>query len=594
MMKEYCGRLRSRVAEEGGAALVVVLALSITMLILISAALSFSLSGMKVADKDADTTAALAAAYAGVDEYASRLSNDSRYQSFGNPDAPFTIATGSALSVTLPAPGQENPAFGVGESGPWAEIAGTDSRAAFRYEVDNSQYSSQGKLRVRSTGRVGDETQSVVADLRQSGFIDFLYYTKYEIMDPTISDTRCTPGYAYNSGGTVRHNSYCTEIQFGENDVLNGPVHSDDTMRICGSEFNGRLTSSSKLGLTNNYVKVGSCSTPDFMYGLGPAYAAEFGMPPTNDAMAKEARLDVPEVVRPGCMYTGPTTITFLANGTVNVVSPWTKYTNPTLTAGSAAANRAASENRPVCGNITALRSTAGATFTVPEQNLMWVQSVPTATTDPNYSGAASSAEPAGFDCTGSGDSVGWRYGTLRYPLSNERTADSSTSASPAYGCRNGDAYVKGVVHGQVSVASENFIYITGNLTYADNALDVLGLVGNNAVWVWNPINSSNGDAILADNRTIYAAILSVQHTFQVQNYDRGGDRGTLKVVGAIAQLFRGTVARGSDGYDKDYNYDDRLFSISPPKFLTPTSTTYGVTKYALVPTAFSASGASN
>lgn len=593
-MKLLCRRLRSRLAEEGGAALVVVLALSLTMLILIAAGLSFSLSGMKVADKDADRTAALAAAYAGVDEYSSRLSNDSRYQRFGNPAAPFTIATGSALSVSLPAAGQENPAFGVGETGTWAEIAGTDGRASFRYEVDNSLYSSQGTLRVRSTGRVGDQTQTVVADLRQSGFIDFLYYTTYEIMDPSLWDSRCVPDYAYvNYSGDVTHANHCLEIEFGNNDVLNGPVHSNDTMRICGAEFNGKVTSSSDLGLTNNYNKSGYSCTPSFASGSGPAYAPKIGMPPTNDALRKEARLDVPDVTRPGCMYTGPTTITFLANGTVNVISPWTKFTNPSLTAGIA------SENRAVCGVIGELNSPGGATFTVPEQNLIWVQSVPENATDPNYTASGRANAPDYFDCSGSGADVGWKYDSIEYPLDDERIPDSSTSVSPAYGCRNGDAFVKGVVHGQVSVASDNFIYITGDITYADKALDILGLMGNNAVWVWNPVEKdyykSRQYAMLGDyDRTIYAAILSVNHTFQVQNYDRGGDRGELKVVGAIAQFFRGTVALPPNGYDKNYNYDDRLFSISPPKFLTPTSTTYGVTKYALVPNAFSASGATN
>jgi hypothetical protein len=68
----------------------------------------------------------------------------------------------------------------------------------------------------------------------------------------------------------------------------------------------------------------------------------------------------------------------------------------------------------------------------------------------------------------------------------------------------------------------------------------MLGLVGNNAVWVWNPVRctaacgtattiSSGSSAtyanLLADNRTIQAAILSVAHTFQAQNYSVAGSR---------------------------------------------------------------------
>ena len=166
---------------------------------------------------------------------------------------------------------------------------------------------------------------------------------------------------------------------------------------------------------------------------------------------------------------------------------------------------------------------------------------------------------------------------------------------------------------GQMTVAADNFVYVTGDLTYKDKSTDVLGLVGNNAVFVYNPVRitgfsgsgtttwpsstsrSPNSFTALGStgDREIDAAILSVAHTFQVQNYTYG-DRGTLKVFGAIAQKFRGTVAYGSNGYVKLYEYDTRFRNIAPPKFLTPTSTTYGVTQIATVPAAFQANGAAN
>lgn len=622
-MKTLTIRLRRRVADEAGAALVVVLALSITMLILITAALSFSLSGVKTARNDSDSTSALAAAYAGIDEYSSRLSNDSRYQGYGNPNSPFTIATGSEDTVALPPADEENPAFGIGATGTWATIAGSDGRASFRYEVDNSHYSGTGTLRVRSTGRVGDETQSIVADLKQTGFIDFLYFSEHEIMDPDISDTRCgddgkrpSDWAAVKSGSTVKHGSYCTEIQFGEHDILDGKVHSNDILRVCGATFKRAVTTATKI-VSPEYVH--SCSTdgiftdPKNAGGVIPR-VAEMNMPPTNGEMQKEARVDL-DIARPGCMYTGPTQITFNSNGTVNVVSPWTKVTQPSLTVGIP--NGSGAE----CGDIGAMHTSAGSTFTPPGQNLLYVQGVPKDSTDPNYwaepvwipgsrwsSGYWSGGEtPAGFTCNNSGASnEGWVFkqpssgATVRYPLSNERTPEESSSSSPSYGCVTGDAYIKGTVSGQITVASANFVYITGDLLYNDTAVDVLGIVGNNAVWVWNPMNTSSSGygcsssrcPMTAKNRTINGAILSVKHTFQVQNYAIGGDRGVLTVNGAIAQKFRGTVGRGSNGYDKSYNYDARLFAISPPKFLLPTSTTYGVTKYALVQTAFSADGA--
>ncbi len=102
--------------------------------------------------------------------------------------------------------------------------------------------------------------------------------------------------------------------------------------------------------------------------------------------------------------------------------------------------------------------------------------------------------------------------------------------------------FVKGDLKGQVTVAAENFVYATGDIKYEDDSRDMLGLVGNNAVLVWNPMNTSNDNMLTDSSRRIDAAILSVAHTFQVQNYDRGGNRGTLTINGAIAQKFRGIV----------------------------------------------------
>jgi hypothetical protein len=93
-------------------------------------------------------------------------------------------------------------------------------------------------------------------------------------------------------------------------------------------------------------------------------------------------------------------------------------------------------------------------------------------------------------------------------------------------------------------------------------------------------------------DREINAAMLSVGHTFQTQNYSRV-DLGKLTIFGAIAQKFRGSVGTAAGaGYVKDYQYDKRFRNIAPPKFLTPVSTTYGVTQVATVPAAFTATGA--
>lgn len=586
-MRAILRRLRSTESDDRGIALVVVLGVGMVMLVLVATALTVATSGLRKTDTDQDINGAMDAAYAGVEEYQSRLASDNSYYTYGNPAAPFSKAPISSSSVTLPTGAASNPAFGVGASGTWASVPGSTPVASFRYEVDNSRYAENGTIRIRSTGRVGETTRSVVADLKQSGFIDYLYFTDYEVQDPLLTgQTQCAV-HAWEG-----RSSSCTPINFGASDVFEGPLHSNDTLRICGSEFRGKVTTSNPT--TPLFVKPSGCANADYQVGTGPVFAPQLTMPPTNAQLKKETRNDLTtsEVPIPGCLYTGPTVITFTANGKMNVKSPWTIRTNISETNGIASSSPA---KCGVPGTATgALGSSTGATIDVLPANVIYVQNVPTSTSDPNYR----SGRPSGFDCDNSNRD--WSFGGNEFPVDDELTPGGSSSSNPAYGCKNGDLFVKGVFAGAMTLAAENYVYITGNLTYNDKAKDILGLVGNNAVWVWNPVedNFRGERPILTDtNRTIEAAILSVAHTFQVQNYDRGTSRGTLTVLGSIAQTFRGTVATTSGssvvtGYAKDYRYDSRFAYMAPPKFLSPVSSSYGVTQFAGVPAAFSATGA--
>lgn len=612
-------RLARRLRSQDGIALPSVVGLGLVMLMLIAGGMSVTLSSVKKTNTDEDWNGALAAAYAGIEEYQSRLANDSTYQKYGNPSAPFTNGSGS--TVSLPTGANANPAFGIGTSGTWASVNGGTkpdgtpiiTGASFRYEVDNSDYQDKGILHLRSTGRVGDVTRSIVADLKQTGFIDYLYFTNYETLDPVYAGITSVDSsgksvcerYAY--GSPARSSSTCQEIQFGRNDVFSGPVRSNDRMVICQSVFKKAVLSSST---TNPIYKTASgCTAPDFRAGT-VGYAAPIDMPPTNTEMKRETRSDLPaDVPRPGCLYTGPTTVTFeLVAGVpkMRILSPWTKKTN--VTASNTGTTPAACGTP---GNVAnGLGSPTGAVLDVLERNLIYVQAVPAAgTSDPNS--PASGFTPPNFTCTtssGSGSSqipAGWQYKSgstvvAKFPTTvgsyNEVTPSGGGSAGLThYGCKAGDVYVKGTLGGQVTIAADNYIYVTENLVYRDKATDILGLVGQNAVFVWNPVRYSGGDYYALqsnDDREIDAAILSVGHTFQVQNYERVA-RDDLTVFGAIAQKFRGTVGTAAGmGYDKVYEYDTRYRFTAPPKFLTPISTTYGVTQYASVPAAFTSTGA--
>ncbi|WP_281535910.1 hypothetical protein [Cryobacterium breve] len=487
--------------------------------------------------------------------------------------------------VTLPTGTLTNPAFGVGSAGTWATVAGSGGTASFRYEVDNSAYSSSGTLRIRATGRVGSQTRSIVANLKQQGFIDFLYFTDYEIQDPDQSGASVTQCVKYGWAGRPLPGSgtSCSDIAFGNGDVINGPVHSNDRIRICDATFSGMVTTANP-GTGLLYLKQdsngNSCTGQSIP--LGVTYSPVVGMPSTNSQMKKETRTDLTtDVPLPGCLYTGPTSIVFNSAGTMTVRSPWSKFTNVIGDPATSGVNIPAK-----CGTVGtaagSLGSAGGATIPVLVNNLVYVQNVPSGTSDPNgwpTSGSGSYPSTYASNTCASGNGIG-------YPMANESVASIPTS----YGCRNGDIFVKGTLQGAMTIASENFVYVTGDITYSNASTDILGIVGQNAVWVWNPVNGSNVD-LLPNDRQINAAILSVSHTFQVQNYDRGGSQGTLTVNGAIAQKFRGIVRSGSNGYIKAYSYDQRFKYVAPPKFLSPVATTYGVSVLVEVKSAFTTGG---
>ena len=173
------------------------------------------------------------------------------------------------------------------------------------------------------------------------------------------------------------------------------------------------------------------------------------------------------------------------------------------------------------------------------------------------------------------------------------------TPTNPSYTADTncGNAYVSGTYSNSLTIASDNDIVITGNISptgtaltspvAAPNGTALLGLVANSFVRIQNGETSARGGQTACSSPTnlfnspiwIYAAILAVAHSFIVDNYNCGPDLGSLHVYGAIAQLFRGPVAiSGTSGYtSKDYNYDSRLASTEPPYFLNPVSAAWSV-----------------
>jgi hypothetical protein len=582
-------RLRDRLhldalrRDDQGMALAAALIFGMVILVMVATALTVATGGLRRADTEQDWNGALAAAYAGVEEYQARLSNDASYARYGNPGAPFSV---SSPDLVLPGGATENRAFGTGRTGTWATVPGSGGTAQFRYEVDSSKLATLGTLRLRATGKVGQETRSVTADIRRQGFTDYLYFTEYEIADPQHTGV---PASCRVHAWEKRPTSNCGDLAFGSNDVIDGDAHSNDTMRICAAWFKKTVTTATPLSSPSTYTardsNYSSCSGQKFRTGTtAPERTSTIGLPDTNTKLIRQTRNDLKdEVPNPGCLYTGPTDIVLNGDGTMTVKSPLTRWTQ---TAEDQTKN---TKPEALCGKVgpgdDGLGSVDGATFDVPTGRVVYVQDVPASSSDRNYSSPLS--VPA--TCTKNG--VGYPLAGETVPGTGTALLESVTGTGPcAYGSRSGDVFVRGTLSGQLTIAPANYLYVTGDLVYGDPDTDVLGLAPTNTAWVWNPVKGSTA-MLPGRDREIDAAIISAGHSFTVQNFDTGGARGTLTLKGALGQRYRGVVSYGSNGYIKNYVYDSRFKYLSPPQYLNPVTTVYGITTMSEVKAGYESDG---
>ena len=132
---------------------------------------------------------------------------------------------------------------------------------------------------------------------------------------------------------------------------------------------------------------------------------------------------------------------------------------------------------------------------------------------------------------------------------------------------------VLGTLNGQVTIYTEKDIYIDGDLVYADDPLsnpnsnDMLGLIAHNDVIVTD--NTANNN-----DCNIQASIMATTGSFYAENYETRVLSGELNILGSLVQYERGPVGTFNwgnvslrSGFSKQYGFDQRLNSQSPPSY---------------------------
>src|SRR4051794_17989559 len=537
-MQVIFASIRRRLSDESGMTMVVVMGVLLVATLFSVAAISAADGDIGQTRTDVDRKQAYAAAEAGINDYMSRLNQDSNY---------WTNCT------NVPAPAPVNQRFvrtGAAQADPrkWRKLPNS-TEADYTIELIPANGkaacdpndpagtmidSSTGAFTIRATGRSSAQGtgtpvyRSITAKFRRKGFLDFLWFTDFETTDPEFF--RGTAQYAdaqaqcvtYERNG--RPSGYpCSDITFVEPDGIRGPLHTNDRLLVSGSPVFGRnsndeIETVSKDGKPHPdgpaWEPNGS-GTPNFV-GKLVSGAPKMEMPPTNAQLTQLA----------GWVFTGDTRMEFRDNS-VNI----TTY-DPTTAAP-----------------IHETRSL----------------------TDPTFNGVV-------YVKGGTCNSPSTRQNP--YPAGNSG-GDPVKNVSNV-GCPN--LWVSGSYSRSMTLASAGDVIVEADEDWGTgpngkglrrNGDAIMGLIADNFVRVYHPCTSAGVNITPGTefNIQIDAAILSLQHSFTVDEYDCGARQGTLTVNGAIAQKFRGPVGQfGSTphGYTKNYNYDDRLLYRSPPFFLDP------------------------
>ncbi len=473
---------------------------------------------ISLSQKDDDSKQAYAAAEAGLSYYMNRLSQDSGYYTHcANVPSPTLNAANNEWNGTGADPRRFRKIPGY-QSDYAVELLAVQNTAVAGTElcVENVPSSmidaASGSFRIRSTGRARTprnasdfpKKRSIIATLRRKAFLDYLYFTDRETLDPLAyrdPDDQAWAGLNCNAPRQDRP-SGCSEINFITQDAVNGPFHSNDSILVCGSPtFGNDAADAIELNQESpGWVSCGSGGSPDFI-GTVRYPAGILPMPQSNSEL--EAAADA------GYVFSGETTIVLNGNS-MNVTN-------------------------------------AGSTVTkaLPPSGVIYVKSTSCST---------------------------------GYARKQQYAA--------AAGC--GNVRVSGTYNKDLTIGADNDIVVMDDFESSDTDTVLGGLIANNFVRVYHPVNDWDNNDTDCDNNggpgniQIDAAILALNHSFIVDNWYCGNDLGKLTVNGAIAQRFRGPVGTFSgssiaSGYEKNYNYNDTLRFREPPYFVNPTDSPWKI-----------------
>jgi Tfp pilus assembly protein PilX len=529
--------IRRRAQDEGGYTLIFAIVVMLVSSMLITAALASTSGDIRLTRTYTSQQKAYFAAQAGIQVYEYHLSVEPNY---------WLSCPKTSSAVGVPGTSDETYKY---ETVPATSHA--TCKANEQVTIIEASSSANGTFRIKSVGESGGVKRSIVATLKHPGFLDYVFLSNYEVEDPsTIPGEPSECAHYLKEREKLGVTSKCPPVPFVPEDQLNGPFHTNDAASVCSGGGEG--------GAAPSFGRSSSDSIE--MNGGHYAYPSSFdpfcGNSPTIKGTFTEK----------GATLTPPETDTELLEQ---------------------------AEYRFEGRTVIELKK---------NKLKVWTAKIP---------GGEEKAFPAnGVIYVENEGSCPIKYS----PFSGDTDYKEDAKC--------GDVYIKGEYTASLTVGSAEDVIVIGNIETEHESSGkptgaaTLGLIAQNFVRVFHPVkcssfcknerevsapggtcNYSNQSAKEGppeewgwsgfgaksgwgsqENLTIDAAILSTSHSFIVDNFLCGSSLGTLTIWGAIAQNFRGRVCcaktiKPGTGYVKDYNYDERLKTIQPPSFLTPTAT---------------------
>jgi|CZKG01.1.fsa_nt_gi type II secretory pathway pseudopilin PulG len=523
-------RPRIHASAEHGFTMIVTLIVLLISSLLMAAAFAAATGDVHLTRNDTYAKKAYYAAQAGISNYAFHLNSDFNYWTYCKAAGNEALnLSGESPLKTRTVPGSTDEKYAI-QLLPASTAPENDKKCDVNNPVATmieSGTANTGTFRIESTGYSGHEKRTILATFAHTSFLNYLYYTQYETLDPATYSPARYQCEAYR--GVRPEPPECENIEFVSADVVNGPLHTEDKASICGEPTFGRGPED-RIEFARGTATAGGCTNAPHYKGtvIPPEEVPTIEPPPSNTSLKST----------PGAFkYSGKTIIT-LEGATMKVTNKGT--TTPVTL--------------PSSGAVVYVSNVSCSKAYTPY--------------NPSYT--------ADTEC-------GNVYVSGKYtvPLTIGAENDIVIKGNLVPPLESGEPSTNAVL----GLIANNFVRIYhpvssgSGINNSSSECNATNLTESNDPNKWGSLT----------NPEIYAAILAVNHSFIVDNFKCGSPLGSLNLHGALAQVFRGTVGthNGSSiasGYSKGYVYDNRLEVESPPYFLNPVDAAWFPKRAVLAP----------